>query len=212
MTHAATSEFALHTAGSRALLVDLPDQNSVHQLTHWLLNSPGHEFIEEVVPGARTVLVIARRNVDDVSAVLSKYCPSEQRSSTANRHVDIPIVYDGPDLDEVCSTLGITQPAFVAAHAGADHTVAFFGFTPGFAYIAGVPVPLHIPRRTTPRTRIPAGSVAIANGYTVIYPGDTPGGWNLIGHTTCGAMWNISADPPNRLSLGDRLTFRVSDA
>ena len=208
MTGQDRRQFGVRPAGAHAVLLDLPNQESVHDLAQWLLHAPERDLIEDVVPGARTVLVVARRGVNALMAMLSTYSPPAQVASDASRVAHIPVVYDGPDLDDVCSTLNIDRAQFAAAHSGAVHMVAFFGFTPGFAYITGLPRALHVPRRANPRTRIPAGSVAIANGYTVIYPGDTPGGWNLVGHTVAEPLWDTSREPPNRLSLGDRILFR----
>jgi KipI family sensor histidine kinase inhibitor len=205
------NSFTTRPVGAHAVLADMPDQRSVHQLTQWLLTTPLRgDAVEDVVPGACTVLIIARRDLADITILLDRYSEDEQHDSTTTRTVDIPVTYDGPDLDEVCGSLGVDRADFVASHCGAEHSVAFFGFTPGFAYIAGVPPRLHVPRRATPRLRIPAGSVAVANGYTVIYPGETPGGWNLVGHTTCAPLWDITHDPPNRLAVGDRIIFRDS--
>jgi len=117
------------------------------------------------------------------------------------REVVLEAIYDGPDLDEVGRAVGVADIA--ALHAAHTYTVEFLGFAPGFAYLVGLPEALHVPRRATPRTRVPAGSLAIAAGYTAVYPFDSPGGWHLIGRVR-EPMFG-PAGP--RLRLGDRVTF-----
>jgi KipI family sensor histidine kinase inhibitor len=195
--------------GAHAVMLDLPDQQAVHRLANWLLRGPFDDVIEDVVPGARTVLVIARGEPRSIAGLLQSYSESDGDDSSPTRTVSIPVTYDGPDVDEVCSVLGIGREDLAAAHTGSEHVVAFFGFTPGFAYFDGTPSCLNVPRRPSPRVNIPAGSVAIANGYTVIYPGRTPGGWNVIGHTTYPPLWDSTVDPPNLLSVGDRIRFQA---
>jgi KipI family sensor histidine kinase inhibitor len=209
MNTQAPQTFTPHAAGANALLLDMPTQQSVHELAHWLLSTPlrGAD-IEDVVPGARTVLIRTRGELADVTALLDRYSAQQEHDSSSACTIEISVTYDGPDLDEVCNSLALDRAQFVDAHCRAEHWVAFFGFTPGFAYISGVPQCLQVPRRATPRVRVSAGSVAVANGYTVIYPGETPGGWNVIGHTTCAPLWDITNDPPNRLAVGDRIIFR----
>ncbi|ULN45482.1 allophanate hydrolase subunit 1 [Mycolicibacterium goodii] len=208
MTVQQLSRFTIRPVGARAVLLELPTQQEVHRLANWLLHRQFEAAIEDVVPGARTVLIIARRDQTAIANIVQRYSDFGGGGATHERTVDIPVTYDGPDLDEVCAILGMSRAEFVATHTGVHHSVAFFGFTPGFAYIDGVPERLHVPRRANPRVQIAAGSVAIANGYTVIYPGGTPGGWNLIGHTTYPPLWDIANDPPNRLSVGDHIRFR----
>lgn len=125
------------------------------------------------------------------------------------RLVEIPVVYggvDGPDLDEVADHTGLTAAQVVALHAGAVYEVAMIGFSPGFPYLAGMPEQLTTPRRTTPRTHVPAGSVAIGGRQTGIYPQASPGGWRLIGRTTR-VLFAPGEDPPALLAPGDRVRF-----
>jgi KipI family sensor histidine kinase inhibitor len=120
------------------------------------------------------------------------------------RDVAIPARYDGPDLAEVAAALGRSADEVCALHAGATFTVETMGFAPGFAYLAGLPPALELPRRTTPRTRVPAGSIAIAGQQSCVYPFDSPGGWHLIGSVVGVQMF--SPDGP-LLQLGDRVRF-----
>ncbi len=126
------------------------------------------------------------------------------------RRVEIPVCYggdEGPDLEAVAAAHGLKAGEVVALHSGAEYFVSGVGFAPGFPYLGGLPAPLHTPRRPTPRTRVPAGSVAIGGAQTGVYPYDTPGGWHLIGRTPL-RLFNPQARPPALLQLGDRVRFR----
>ena len=122
---------------------------------------------------------------------------------------EIPTRYggvDGPDLDEVAERVGRTPDQVVALHARRVYTVYMLGFSPGFAYLGSLPAALEVPRRDTPRTEVPAGSVAIAARQTGVYPIASPGGWNLIGRTET-VLWDPRSDPPTPLSPGRRVRF-----
>lgn len=125
------------------------------------------------------------------------------------REVRVPVCYGGehgPDLEEVAAACGMTPDEVVRTHVASDHVVFMLGFSPGFPYIGGLDPNLSVPRRATPRTRIPAGTVAIARDQTAIYSFETPGGWNLIGRTPM-KLFDPLADPPCRLQAGDRIRF-----
>jgi inhibitor of KinA len=125
------------------------------------------------------------------------------------REIRIPVCYGGihgPDLEEVAAACSMTADEVVLAHVASEHLVYMLGFSPGFPYIGGLDPRLAVPRRSTPRTRIPAGTVAIARDQTAIYSFETPGGWNLIGRTPLG-LFDPQADPPCRLQAGDRIRF-----
>ena len=115
-------------------------------------------------------------------------------------------MYDGPDLDEVCGLTGLSQEAVVAAHTNSEYLAGFLGFVPGFAYLLGGAERLHVPRRDTPRQRVPAGTVAIAGPYSGVYPRESPGGWRLIGRTTA-VLFDPARTPPALLAAGDRVRF-----
>jgi KipI family sensor histidine kinase inhibitor len=110
-------------------------------------------------------------------------------------------VFDGPDLDEVASLTGRTADGVVAALAAAELTVAFTGFAPGFGYLTGLPEDLHVPRRATPRTRVPAGAVGLAGPFAGAYPRASPGGWQLVGRTDA-VLFDPDRDPPALLVPG----------
>jgi KipI family sensor histidine kinase inhibitor len=120
--------------------------------------------------------------------------------------VEIEVDYDGADLDEVAAATGLSADEVVVAHAGTVFTVAFCGFAPGFAYLTGLPPELHLPRRSSPRTRVPEGSVAIADAFSAVYPRSSPGGWHLLGRTEA-RLWDLTRDVPGLLQPGDRVRF-----
>jgi KipI family sensor histidine kinase inhibitor len=123
--------------------------------------------------------------------------------------IEIPVHYggpDGPDLEEVAGRLGLRPAQVIEAHAGTMYRVFFLGFAPGFGYLGIVPDQLVVPRRPSPRTRVPAGSVAIAGAQTAVYPSAMPGGWNLIGRTDL-ATWDARRDPPALLRPGAAVRF-----
>jgi KipI family sensor histidine kinase inhibitor len=120
------------------------------------------------------------------------------------RDLELRATYHGPDLEDVAAATGHTADEVRALHAAATYTVETMGFAPGFAYLSGLPAALELPRRTTPRTRVPAGAIAIAGVHTAVYPFDSPGGWHLIGSVVGVRMFG-PAGP--LLQLGDRVRF-----
>jgi KipI family sensor histidine kinase inhibitor len=123
--------------------------------------------------------------------------------------VEIAVRYggrEGPDLAEVADRTGRSEADVVALHAGREYRVFLVGFVPGFPYLGVLPGELELPRRATPRVRVPAGSVAIAGRQTGIYPFATPGGWHLIGRTDA-TIWDARRDPPALLGPGARVRF-----
>lgn len=121
--------------------------------------------------------------------------------------LEVPVVYDGQDLDEVGELTGWGADGVVARHTGTTWTVAFSGFAPGFCYAVADDGPAwQVPRRHEPRTRVPAGSVALADGWTGVYPTASPGGWQLVGRTTA-TVWDLDRDPPALLRPGVRVRF-----
>lgn len=163
--------------------------------------------IVDIVPAAETVLVTCR----DAAALaalrpwLASVVPAPSES-TARRSIEVSVRYDGPDLAAVAAAVGLAEDVVVARHSGADYRAAFCGFSPGFAYLTGLPAELQLPRRASPRTRVPAGSVAIASQYSAVYPRPSPGGWHLLG-TTDAALFDPRADPPALIQPGDRVRF-----
>lgn len=198
-------------AGDRGWLIDLAPTH-ISPTVAAITSQPWSGLVEELVPAAQSILVVARSSAD-MSAVgdhLRKLSLAQPDSTpaTSARTIVIPVRYDGPDLDSVARQLDLSTHEVITAHASARHRVGFFGFAPGFAYIEGLPEQLTVPRLPTPRTRVPAGLVAIAGRHTCVYPGGTPGGWQLIG-TTTEVLWDTEATPPNRLALGDHVVFEA---
>lgn len=123
----------------------------------------------------------------------------------------IPVVYDGPDLDDVAAHLRLTPERVIDLHVSPIYRAFMVGFVPGWAYLGPLPDELMTPRRAVPRTSVPAGSVAIAGRQTGIYPLDSPGGWNLIGRTPV-KLFFPDSDPPSLFRAGDRVKFFAVDA
>jgi inhibitor of KinA len=146
------------------------------------------------------------RLAERVEAVLRRGVPTVEQSS---RTVEIPVCYGGehgPDLDDVAARCGMSPAEVVRRHGESPLVVYTFFFAPGNPFAGGLDPSLRMPRRSTPRTRVPAGSVAIANDLSTIYQLAMPGGWNLIGRTPWN-LFDVTQDPPARLRLGDRLRF-----
>lgn len=142
------------------------------------------------------------------------YPASATTSELAARIVEIPVVYGGefgPDLAEAAEALGMTAGALAARHASGLYTVAMIGFAPGFPYLSGLEPALALPRFATPRTRVPAGSVAIGGAQTGIYPRESPGGWRILGRTPL-VLFDPQRKAPTTLLPGDRVRFRAIDA
>lgn len=198
----------LRAAGDRAVLVELGSLGGVLALTSQLAAAEhaGDIDVIDVVAAATTVLIVA----GSASAVAraAAYVRSlhlEDAAHTPGRLVRIPTVYDGADLDEIGMLLRLSPEAVVAAHSDAVWDAAFGGFAPGFTYLTHDAAP-SVPRRTSPRTAVPAGSVALAGTYSAVYPGESPGGWQLLGHTD-ELMWDLSRENPALVQPGDRVQF-----
>lgn len=165
------------------------------------------EEIADIVPGARTLLVELRGGRDPSGALQEKLgsMPGVGASRLGTMHT-VGVTYDGPDVEDVADLVGRSVGEIVSLHSSVEYTVAFIGFQPGFPYLIGLPEALVVPRLDTPRTRVPAGSVAVAGEYTGIYPSATPGGWRLIGRTDA-RLFDVSSGSPALLSPGDRVRF-----
>ena len=125
---------------------------------------------------------------------------------STGRVIEVPTRYDGADLDEVARLSGLTPREVVEAHTSREHLAYFLGYMPGYAYCAGVDPRIVAPRHASPRTRVPAGSVAVVDGQTAIYPFASPGGWRLIGRTDL-VLFDPAREEPALIRPGDRLRF-----
>jgi KipI family sensor histidine kinase inhibitor len=172
------------------------------------LRSARLEGVIEVVAAERTVLVRCdRERLATIGARFEGVTPADL--AAAVDPVVIPVRYDGDDLGEVAKRTGMTVEEVVDRHAGGVYTVRFCGFAPGFAYLGGLDPVLELPRRESPRTRVAAGSVAIAAHYTAVYPAPSPGGWHLLGRTD-EKLWDPLSATPSRLVPGTTVRFRDS--
>jgi KipI family sensor histidine kinase inhibitor len=203
---------AVEPYGDGAFLVELPDLAAVIAYYRGLVGAGATcrpEGVVDVVPAARTVLVTFDPDVLAPSDVLAWLSAAEPDHSAAEsgRTVEIPVEYDGPDLAEVAGLLRTTEADVVRRHTGAHWTAAFAGFAPGFVYLVTEGGQLTVPRRSTPRTAVPAGAVGLAGEFSGVYPRSSPGGWQLIGTTTA-VLWDSARPEPSLIRPGDTVRFK----
>jgi KipI family sensor histidine kinase inhibitor len=220
-TSRSTGPITIHDYGDQALLLEF---DSTVEVLAWTDAVREAELLGvlDIVPASRTVLI---------KLAGPRYqAPTRQRlgklrvaaESVAGRRFDgradieIDVVYDGADLDEVARLTGMAPDQVVAAHTGTPWRVGFSGFAPGFAYLIGgigVAERLNVPRQSEPRTRVPAGSVALAGEFSGVYPRESPGGWQLIGRVSnnTAELWDVDRDPPALLRPGMWVQFRAVD-
>jgi len=191
--------------GEAAFLVDADGPEAAQGLRHELLARP-IDGVTGLVPGRESLLVEFDPLIAGADALEAVLVARRPLPTAAGRLRRIPVAYDGPDLSEVARLVGLTTKQLAEAHAATEHTVLFGGFAPGFAYLGGLPAAWRIPRLPTPRTSTPAGSVAVADGMTGIYPADLPGGWRVIGRTPV-VLFDPRREPPVYLEPGDRVRF-----
>lgn len=217
MTHSSpSSPLRAHPLGDSAVAIVFGTERSA-ALLHRIhsaaraLESAKIPNVEDVVPAYLAVTVFydsLRTSYGEISAALLAAC--ERASGFAQaptpRSHRIPVRYDGPDLDFVASSTGLSVDEIAARHSGRSYTVDLLGFVPGFGYLGELDPALHLPRRDQPRPRVAAGSVAIAAAQTAIYPLDTPGGWHIIGSTST-VMFDPARNPPALLAPGDTVKF-----
>ncbi|PTX94521.1 5-oxoprolinase subunit PxpB [Opitutus sp. ER46] len=183
------------------------------------LQVPPLPGVVDVVPAFATVTVffdVAKIGaydgfVQQVNARAERAAETILRASGGGRTVEIAVCYGGeygPDLSEVAHGAGVRPEQVIAWHTEASYRVNAIGFVPGFAYLGGLPVKLHLPRRRTPRPKVPAGAVGIGGDQTGVYPLATPGGWNLIGRTPQ-RLFDPTRAHPALLHAGDRVRFRA---
>jgi len=193
-------------AGSDAVLVEVGTVEEATAL-YVTARSAGLD-VDEVVPAARTVLFDGVRDRRRLLAFLGDLDLTHTVLADEQPPVVLPTRYDGEDLEDVAKAWGMTRAEAVATHAGTGFTVAFCGFAPGFAYCTGLAEHLSVPRLDRPRSRVPAGSVAVAGAFTGVYPHPSPGGWRLLGRTEM-TLWDPSAEPPAVLAPGTAVRFEV---
>ena len=205
----------VHDYGDRALLLQF---DSTAEVLAWTdaLREADLLGVLDIVPALRTVLIklagpryqaptrqrlgklrLDHAAVEDVTAPID-----------AQPDITIDVVYDGADLHEVARLTGMDPAQVIAAHTGSPWRVGFGGFAPGFAYLVGGDERLTVPRQSEPRTKVPAGSVALAGEFSGVYPRESPGGWQLIGHTDA-VLWDVDRDKPALLIPGMLVQFRA---
>jgi KipI family sensor histidine kinase inhibitor len=207
--HAAAHKVrAMRAVGTRAVLAELSGTQDVLALQALLLEKPLPGQLD-VLAAAETVLVTADSPVS--ARRIAEQLLRLDLTATVQRAGDLVVidtVYDGEDLAEVGKLTGLGPEGVIAAHTGQVWTVAFAGFAPGFGYMVGENQALEVPRRSSPRTAVPAGSVALAGNYAAVYPRRSPGGWQLIGRTGA-RMWDLDREQPALASPGHRVQFRA---
>ena len=206
------SELSVRLAGDRALLIEPSDEARLPVLLDRLRADP-IDGVADLLPAARTVLLTLHRGVDPArieSRVRS--LPLDTGADTAAADagdvVTVPVHYDGPDLDAAAELLDIPPDELVRRHTAARWRCAFIGFAPGFGYLRSPDAALAVPRRAQARTVVPAGAVALAGGYSAVYPRDSPGGWQLIGRTEL-ALWDLDRPEPALLRAGTSVRFEA---
>lgn len=201
--------------GTTAILVEVADLEAVLGLYAALAASPPPGVVD-IVPAARTVLLVidpGLTSLGEVEAAVRATRPrrgaepaSDGTGDGTGDRVDVPVAYDGEDLDDVARLLGWDAADVVRRHADAEWTVAFSGFAPGFGYLVSPGWPVDVPRRSAPRTRVPSGAVGLAGQFSGVYPRESPGGWQLIGRTAI-TLFDPAREPAALLRPGTRVRF-----
>lgn len=213
----------LRPMGEDAVLLELDALEDV-LLVHRALSTSRPEGLVDLVPAARTVLAVTGPHGPALAAVGSWLLTTADRALAASGETEpssatastesatvIRVRYDGPDLDDTAALLGLDRAGIVALHTASVWTVAFSGFAPGFGYLVTDHDRLVVPRLQTPRTSVPAGSVALADAFSGVYPRASPGGWRILG-TTDAVLWDAEARPPALLVPGRRVRFEAAPA
>ncbi|MET9963828.1 allophanate hydrolase subunit 1 [Streptomyces sp. NPDC006326] len=192
--------------GGEALLIELDSAAEV-AAWHAELERRRAELgpVRDIVPAARTVLLDGVREPGALAQRMARW-EVAPLAETEGPLVAVPVRYDGPDLAEVARRWGVGAEEVPGILGGIVFRVAFCGFAPGFGYLTGLPERFHLPRRATPRTAVPAGSLALAGEYAGVYPRSSPGGWQLVG-TTDAVLWDPDREPAALFAPGVRVRF-----
>ncbi len=194
-------------SGSTAMLVEVDDLDEVVALYAALIGDPPAGLVD-IVPAARTLLLVTDPAVASLAAVERAVRSTTPRQDQRARGelVEVPVTYDGEDLEEAAALLGCDTVELVRRHTAAEWTVAFCGFIPGFGYLTSPTWTTPVPRRSTPRTKVPPGAVALAGEFSGVYPRESPGGWQLLGRTLR-TMFDPAREAPAVLRPGVRVRF-----
>ncbi|MDT8427628.1 MAG: 5-oxoprolinase subunit PxpB [Pseudomonadales bacterium] len=211
-------ELLIHQLNPRTLLVTVDDEPRLStQSRLWVLihslreSSTLSAHIEELVPGMGNLMIRCQTadTLVELQTLISALWARTDTSAPPGRLHEIAVKYNdlhGPDLTELAGLMAMSQEEFIHLHGSREYQVYCLGFQAGFAYMGDIDERLRFPRRDTPRTRVPSGSVAIAGQLTGIYPAESPGGWHIIGHTdTC--LFDINRTEPTLFQPGDRVRF-----
>ena len=193
--------------GAHALLLEVDDPAA------WYADvsrrrAAGEVTLVDLVPGARTLLLDGVTDMAATTELVRSWPAPPPAPSAPDSLVEIPVDYGGDDLTAVAAVWKLSEAEAIETVARTEFTVAFCGFTPGFAYLTGLPSELAVPRLDTPRAKVPAGSVALADCYAGIYPTASPGGWRLIGSTDA-VLLDPDRSPPVLLAPGTRVRLTV---
>lgn len=211
--HGAAQPFARIATAVRSVLGNQAGKRAVDWSAH-VAPSPEQESVRGRRPGEGETTPVAASAASATPLVRTASVAAIARAPAGDASVEIPVCYGGefgPDLDAVAAHARLPRAEVIARHSAVDYTVAMLGFAPGFPYLLGLDAALRMPRRASPRTRVPSGSVAIGGAQTGIYPRELPGGWQLIGRTPL-ALFEPQRDPPCLLAPGTRVRFRAIDA
>ena len=190
--------------------MQLGDLDEVLALYAALLDDPLPGVVE-VVPAAQTILLVTEPGTspEEVGRRVRAVTPKAGERAEGDL-VEVPVVYDGEDLDDVAGLLGCARDEVVRRHTAGTWTVAFCGFAPGFGYLTSDDGDWDVPRRPSPRTKVPAGSVALAGQFSGVYPRESPGGWQLLGRTDL-AVFDLDREPAALLRPATRVRFVAVD-
>jgi inhibitor of KinA len=199
--------------GDRAFLIELEQRidPSIVDSARAIADDWERRGFGEAIPAYASVVVTfdpARASWPDAARAATALAgsPPAAGAPVAGRLIEVPTVYDGPDLADTAARSGLSIDALIALHSGREYRALFLGFMPGLAYCGMLDPRIDAPRLSSPRARVPSGSVAITSGQTIVYPVDSPGGWRLIGRTDV-PVFRPERVPASLIGVGDRLRF-----
>ena len=212
-----TTKMRIHPLGEAAVLAELGTRLDTALNTRAIALAAAlkkRRDVRQAIAGYASVTVQFdpdQTNHEALGAAIKRLASKRPPMAEPGRLHRIPVIYDGPDMEAVSAVLGLSQSKIVEIHTRPIYRVFLVGFVPGWGYLGPLPEELELPRRQVPRTKVPAGSVAIAGRQTGIYPLPTPGGWHLIGRTSV-KLFLPDSDPPCLFRAGDRVKFFAARA